>query len=59
MAKTAMQHNEPEHAGINRVMSNLEFFASAPIAIARRALTLAGLIVEGRADNAPAPSDSR
>lgn len=54
-----MQHNEPEHAGINRVMSNLEFFASAPIAIARRALALAGLIFEGRADNAPAPSDSR
>ena len=54
-----MQHNEPEQAGINSVMSNLEFFASAPIAIARRALTLAGLIVDGRADNAPAPSDTR
>ena len=54
-----MQHNEPEHAGIDSVMSNLEFFASAPISIARRALALAGLIVDGRAGNAPAPSDSR
>lgn len=54
-----MQHHEPEHAGIDNVMSNLEFFASAPIAIARRALALAGLIVDGRADSAPAPADSR
>jgi len=53
-----MQHNDGKHAAIDGVMSNLEFFASAPIGIARRALALARVIIDGRRDDAPEPPGS-
>ena len=50
-----MHNDEANHADVNGLMSNLEFFAAAPIGIARRALALAGLIVDGRGNHAPGP----
>ena len=48
-----MKQDDTPRTDADAVMSNLEFFASAPLGIARRALALAQRIVGGRGDDEP------